>query len=395
MDFSVSSGVRRLKYHDGHKVSLRNDFGAMFVTPSIDENEFHRWLAGSFMAEAIIEPKQTQVIELQVKRGWHNVIAPAVHGLSYVIGREQGVSEVALELSDGQMQPEQIEVKVGPVRVTIHNNLDSLMNVGVGFLGDDDDEHPMPNFSIEPFLTGKRVLTNQTFRSLFKAESIEVGTGMQIKNLTVLFTDLSASTAMYERVGDLKALDIVRRHFDVLEGVIARQHGAVVKTIGDAVMAVFAEPDRAMAAATEMIDNVRQATAHGEDLVLKIGLHAGPCVAIQSNNQVDYFGRTVNIAARVQSLASGGEIVCSEEFWKQPGVQGLIQARGLAARKESAELKGIGDRFPVRRIVVMARLEGKRPSRPTRRKSSARTKSPLSKRVAKTTVSAGRRRRAS
>jgi class 3 adenylate cyclase len=228
------------------------------------------------------------------------------------------------------------------VRVPVHNNLDIPMNFGLGFLGDDDDEHPMPNFSIEPFLTGKRVLTNQTFRALFKAETIEVGTGMQIKSLAVLFTDLQASTAMYERVGDLKALDIVRRHFEVLEGVIARQRGAVVKTIGDAIMAVFAEPDRAMAAALEMIDTVRRAVAHGEDLVLKIGLHAGPCVAIQSNNQVDYFGRTVNIAARVQALASGGEIVCSEDFWKMPGVQDPLQARGLAARKESAELKGIG-----------------------------------------------------
>lgn len=393
MDFSVSSGVRRLKYHDGHKVSLRHDFGAMFVTPSIDDNEFHRWLRDSFMAETAIGPKETQVVEIQARRGWHTVIVPAVHALSYLIGREQGVSEVALELSDGQMQPEQIDVKTGPVRVTVHNNLDSLMNVGVGFLGDDDDEHPLPNFRIEPFLTGKRVLTNQTFRALFKAETIEVGTGMQIKNLTVLFTDLSASTAMYERVGDLKALDIVRRHFEVLEGVIARQRGAVVKTIGDAVMAVFAEPDRAMAAATEMIDNVRQAAAHGEDLILKIGLHAGPCVAIQSNNQVDYFGRTVNIAARVQSLASGGEIVCSEEFWNQPGVRDSILARRLSVRKESAELKGIGDRFAVRRIVV-ASSPAKRPPRPAHRKAKQKAKTAASRRM-KPAAGATKRRRAS
>ena len=260
-----------MRYHDGHLVSLREDFMAMFVTPSTDENRFHEWLTESFIAEGVVGAKQMQVLEFNAKRGWHHMIVPAVHALSYLVGRDQGVSEVVLELSDGQMLPEQVEVKAGPVRVTVHNNVDTPMNFGVGFLGDDDDEHPMPNFKIEPFLTGKRLLTNQTFRALFKAETIEVGTGMQLKSLAVLFTDLQASTAMYERVGDLNALDIVRRHFEVLEGVVARQRGAVVKTIGDAVMAVFAEPNTAMAAAMEMIDNVRRAVAHGEDLVLKIG----------------------------------------------------------------------------------------------------------------------------
>jgi hypothetical protein len=141
---------------------------------------------------------------------------------------------------------------------------------------------------------------------------------------------------------------------------VARHQGAVVKTIGDAVMAVFAEPDKAMAAATQMIDNVRQAVAHGEDLVLKIGMHSGPCVAIQSNNQLDYFGSTVNIAARVQNLANGGEIVCSEDVWRSAGVQDRVRERGLSAVRETAHLKGIGDKYPVRRVVVAASL-GQRP----------------------------------
>jgi class 3 adenylate cyclase len=200
-----------------------------------------------------------------------------------------------------------------------------------------------------------------------------VGTGLQIKSLTVLFTDLQASTAMYERVGDLKALEIVRRHFEVLEGVVASHQGAVVKTIGDAVMAVFYEAGQAMRAATHMIDNVRRATGHGEDLVLKIGLHGGPCVAVQSNNQMDYFGRTVNIAARVQALANGGEIVCSEELWQVPGVMDALSGRGLTARKETARLKGIAERFPVRRVAVLtsaqphAASRSARPARPVPR----------------------------
>lgn len=203
------------------------------------------------------------MLEFEARRGWNDLFAPAVHALTYIVARDDGPSEAHLELFDGQLLPDQVEMKAGPVRVSVRNNMDVKMPVCVGFLGDDNDTHPEPTFRIERFLTGKRLLTNQTFRRLFKAETIEVGTGLQIKSLAVLFTDLQASTAMYERVGDLKALDIVRRHFTVLESVVAAQQGAVVKTIGDAVMAVFPEPDRAVAAAAEMIANVRQAAAHG------------------------------------------------------------------------------------------------------------------------------------
>jgi class 3 adenylate cyclase len=344
--------VRRLRFHDPDNVTLKKDLAVLYVTPSINQNDFHSWLRDSFSAECVIGPKETKVLEFDARRGWHDAMAPAVHGLTFLIGKDEGPSEVDLELFDGQMLPEQVDVRIGPVRLNIRNTLDAKMLVGVGFLGDDNDEHPMPNWRIEPFLTGKRLLTNQTFRNLFKADTIEVGTGMQVKSLTVLFTDLQASTAMYERVGDINALGIVRRHFDVLEGAVAKHHGAIVKTIGDAVMAVFADPAEGMAAAAEMIETVRQAVSHGEDLVLKIGIHQGACVAIQSNNQIDYFGRIVNIAARVQSLAEGGEIVCSEEIWQSPGVQDRIRGRGLTVTRESAALKGIGDRFPVRRIVV-------------------------------------------
>ncbi|MBI4081728.1 MAG: adenylate/guanylate cyclase domain-containing protein [Candidatus Lambdaproteobacteria bacterium] len=350
----MSPAVRRIRYHDPDAVRLREDLIVMYASPSIDSNAFHEWLQRAALLDGVLAPKETRTFSFEAKRGWHDVSCPAVHALSFLIARDEGPSEVTLELFDGQMVPPEFELKKGPVTVRVHNNLDAGMPFYVAFLGDDTDVHPARKFTIRRFLTGKRVLANQTFHRLFKADAIEVGTGLEIKNLTVLFTDLQMSTAMYVRVGDLKALDIVRRHFLVLEAVVARHQGAVVKTIGDAVMAVFAEPDKAMAAATQMIDNVRQAVAYGEDLVLKIGMHSGPCVAIQSNNQLDYFGSTVNIASRVQDLASGGEIVCSEDVWRAPGVQERVRERGLAAARETAHLKGIGDRYAVRRVVVAA-----------------------------------------
>ena len=135
---------------------------------------------------------------------------------------------------------------------------------------------------------------------------------LKITSLTFLFTDLKGSTALYERVGDLVAYDLVRQHFRVLNEVVAAETGAVVKTIGDAVMATFATPDRALAAALRMRKEMARINAErqNEDLLLKIGIHEGPCLAVTLNNSQDYFGQTVNMAARVQGLASSRAILC-------------------------------------------------------------------------------------
>jgi class 3 adenylate cyclase len=93
---------------------------------------------------------------------------------------------------------------------------------------------------------------------------------------------------------------------DLLHEIVASEAGAVVKTIGDAVMATFATPDRAIAAALRMRGAMRALNDKSgrEDLLLKIGVHAGPCIAVSMNERQDYFGQTVNIASRVQNLAN-------------------------------------------------------------------------------------------
>ena len=109
-----------------------------------------------------------------------------------------------------------------------------------------------------PFLTAKRLLTNQTFRDLYRTDTLDVDQRLKITSLTFLFTDLRGSTELYERVGDLVAFDLVQAHFQVLNEIVAAEAGAVVKTIGDAVMATFPTPDRAIAAALRMRDAMRK-----------------------------------------------------------------------------------------------------------------------------------------
>src|SRR5262249_35729315 len=154
---------------------------------------------------------------------------------------------------------------------------------------------------------------------------------LKITSLTFLFTDLKGSTALYDRVGDLAAFDLVRAHFVLLHEIVAAQAGAVVKTIGDAVMATFPTPDRAVGAALRMREAMRTlGESHGsEDLLLKIGIHEGPCLAVTLNDRQDYFGQTVNIAARVQGLAASRSIYATGAVVEDAQTSKLLEASGV------------------------------------------------------------------
>jgi class 3 adenylate cyclase len=204
----------------------------------------------------------------------------------------------------------------------------------------------------KPFITAKRLLTNQTFRDIYRTDTLDVDQRLKITSLTFLFTDLKGSTALYERVGDLVAYDIVRQHFQVLHEIVAAEAGAVVKTIGDAVMATFSTPDRALAAALRMREAMARINAErqNEDLLLKIGIHEGPCLAVMLNNSQDYFGQTVNVAARVQGLASSRTIFVTQPVVEDPRAANILKTLKIEPAMQRAALRGIADQTTVYEI---------------------------------------------
>ncbi len=189
----------------------------------------------------------------------------------------------------------------------------------------------------KPIVTAKRILANQTFRDVYKADNLNIDQRLKITSLTFLFTDLKGSTALYERVGDLAAFDLVRAHFRALLDIIASEAGAVVKTIGDAVMATFVRPEQAIAAGLRMrkaMDALNEERGT-QDLLVKIGIHEGACLAVMLNDRQDYFGQTVNIAARVQGQASAQAISATSpvgEIARRGGA--FAQGQPLASREK-------------------------------------------------------------
>jgi class 3 adenylate cyclase len=172
-----------------------------------------------------------------------------------------------------------------------------------------------------------------------------------IRQVTFLFTDLNGSTAMYGRLGDLNANALVREHFALLDSAAHEHSGAIVKKIGAALMAVFPSPMDGVAAALHILEEIgRFNHEHGEpDIILKIGAHFGPSIAVTLNDNLDYFGQTVNVAARVQSLADAGEICITEALHAAPGVSDLLAGHSVA--EFDAPLRGVEGNARVYRIV--------------------------------------------
>lgn len=199
-------------------------------------------------------------------------------------------------------------------------------------------------------LTAHKVTSLQAFRDLFAEEALRPDEAMSIDNVTLLFTDLEGSTALYQRIGDGPAYHLVREHFGFLTDLVRRHNGAMVKTMGDAVMAAFADPAEAVRAALAMQQRVAGFNARqgSEALVIRMGLHGGPCIAVTLNDRLDYFGSTVNLAARMQGQSGGGEIVISESLAADPAVAELLSTRQMV--RESSPLKGFETPIPYRRL---------------------------------------------
>ena len=211
---------------------------------------------------------------------------------------------------------------------------------------------PEPALDFGPYLSGGMLLTRQTFRKLFRSERVDEEEGLGVRQVTFLFTDLEGSTALYERLGDLNAYALVRQHFALLDAVAHRHDGAIVKTIGDAVMAAFSRPVDAIAAAIDTLQRDRpfqprpwRSSHHSQDRgALRTVL------AVTLNGDFDYFGQTVNIASRVQSFADAGvNLPDRGALYTAPGVRELLATRDIV--EFDAPLRGVEGSARVYRLI--------------------------------------------
>ncbi len=189
----------------------------------------------------------------------------------------------------------------------------------------------------------------QEFRTLFPREVIKEGTSVNARGVTILFTDLMNSTELYRTEGDEFAIGRVMNHFKIIQQIIAEERGGIVKTIGDSVMAVFREPVSSLKAIERIQQIFTGSSGIGNAFKIKAGIHFGDCKAVNLNDRTDYFGNTVNIAARLVDIAKEKEIIISEEVFSHPDVKLYLDKNKKTLFVKENQL-GLG--LPPLRLVI-------------------------------------------
>jgi len=354
VSFTVSPRIRRIAAHDPDSLPVWEYFKQVFWSSGVDFNqESFSALANEVTLDTLeVPPGEKATMSLQIPNDFIIVFEPVTHAAQFIDVQGEPTKDrqqLSIMYNKVRAPTGTMTLRPGPLRLSLENQAGVRVLPSV-FIAAEALHHLIGKR--KPFLTAKRMLSNQTFRDVFKADNLNIDQRLQITSLTFLFTDLKGSTALYERVGDLAAFDLVRAHFHALLEIIASEKGAVVKTIGDAVMATFIRPEHAivaglrMRAAMDELNRKRSST----DLVLKIGIHEGPCLAVMLNERQDYFGQTVNIAARVQSLSMAQEIHITSPVLDAPAVAEILEQRSIRPIQKQAALRGIADKMVVYEI---------------------------------------------
>lgn len=285
------------------------------------------------VAQQLLPPDTKRSVSIKLEEGRYRLRTLNVPGWQHLRASERGQCGLSLRAQSEGWSSEEIEIshrcEVQLENATAREQLFILERTEWS-----DDA-----------ATAAEVTAVQMFRDLFAREALRPGEQISVGTLTVLFTDLKNSTRLYREIGDATAFGRVMNHFDVLKQTIAEQDGALVKTIGDAVMAVFRRPANALRAMLEAQELLANPPDGMLPLTLKAGMHTGPCIAVTLNDRLDYFGSTVNLAARLEGQSTGGDVVISRAVYSDPEVRELLAdcPAGLAATHFTIPLKGFDD----------------------------------------------------
>jgi class 3 adenylate cyclase len=350
--FSVSPQICAIRYH---RPETLDPFDYIFAFKGVREGRrpdgqpYVDSVRSALRGVSFLEPEATATFAFEAAEGALNGISSDTDaGFVLQVGAEHSAAQrLRLTYLGTGYQPDQAVLAPGPVTLEVANPTSSRGVLAILQAAPGDDDAPL---RFDPYLTGKHLLTSQTFKSLFRSEVVGGAQGLAIRDIALLFTDIRGSTALYQRIGDLNAFQLVQQHFDLLRETTVRHGGAIVKTIGDAVMAAYPDAAGAVSAALDMRGAIGRFNQEQPErpVLLKIGIHHGAAIAVTLNDELDYFGQTVNIASRVQEMADAAEIWITEAVWLYPGVQALLEP--YPAEPRTAEFHGIEQPMTVVRV---------------------------------------------
>lgn len=290
-------------------------------------------LTPHIVAQQLLQPGAERDLKLSLEAGRYRLRSPELPGEQFLLASAEGEEEATLRATEQGWSEVERHLSTSPTirfrNATQHDQLFVLERTAWS----------------DQAATAAEVTALQIFRDLFSNEALRPGEQISVGSLTVLFTDLKGSTQLYREIGDAPAFGAVMSHFDVLREAIASEDGALVKTIGDAVMAVFRRPAGALRSILKAQARLSNPPPGMRPLLLKVGIHYGPCITVTLNGRLDYFGCTVNMAARLEGLSSGGDVVISNTVHSDPEVAEMIyeSEHELTAHPFEVMLKGFDE----------------------------------------------------
>lgn len=303
------------------------------------------------VAQVNIPPNQSRVLHVPNEFATLRLFARG-GAASRVAIDPDAPADVAAEFDKGVASPAVIRVRPGGT-ISVLNRTDEARHAKLEHIA-----------YATKAATAEQVATVPEFRRLFSKQLLKPGTPLKVSRVSIFFSDLTGSTALYSSEGDAGAFRFVDDHFDVLRTAIEGEGGVIVKTMGDAVMAAFADPiacARGAVRAMEAFEAFRKNHPNGGKTGLKAGMYSGPCYVVTQNGVLDYFGQTVNMASRLQHLAESGEIVALEEVAHDL----LNDLNGLQLRLSQpfdARVKGVDGNLRLVRVIAHTTMSKAPPS---------------------------------
>jgi adenylate cyclase len=278
----------------------------------------------------IVPPREVLPFTTMLKEGGYKLRALETPGSQILLAKNNGPEKIDFCAGAGGWQAGVEELGLKPA-IRLINETDQAQTF----------ELERTTWS-DQAATAADVTTLQVFRDLFSSEVLRPGEEISV----------GSTTLMYREIGDAPAFGRVREHFEILEKVVTAEGGSIVKTMGDAIMAAFRRPVSAVRA----IWTVQKQLAERGDppLSLKVGIHHGPCIVVNLNDRLDYFGSTVNITARLPNFSAGGEIIISESIRNDQEVTDFLEKNAPvnSLTRFQGELRGYDQSMDLWRIKM-------------------------------------------
>jgi class 3 adenylate cyclase len=269
-------------------------------------------------AQVRVAPGESTELELALPEGAYRLRGPQLpYALDFRVRAVASARRWDLTLRRGDAPPAPADLQAGRQILTLTN------------------EHPVEivarverTVSRSDALTAVRASTSALFRELFPGEALSPGRLASVTSLTLLVTDLDSAGRLYEHLGDARAFDVIHGYLQAAGECVKREGGAVVKAVGEGMLASFIKPAAAVRVGLTLAGRVVTGAEAG--LRPRVAVHRGPVMVATINDRLDYFGTTVSQASRLTQRVRGGEMALTQSVASDPEAAEILRSRGLA-----------------------------------------------------------------